>query len=76
MLTVEHNESKQTVDIFFDEEGREQLLDVIRNLRSDWDHEHVFSPACGGDELAEIAQEPNNVVVHHLCVHLVTKLQT
>ena len=73
LLTVEHN-SKGTVELFMDPEGRKLLIAVLQRLTvndSAIDHEHLMTPSWAGTELTEELQNPANDLINKLTIFLV-----
>ena len=55
------------VAITFDGEGLDILLDRLNRLKQRVDHDHLMTPAWGGNELTEIRQSVGeSVLVNHL----------
>lgn len=63
MLTFEYTESG-TLEIYFDLDGRNLLLNSLRNIQEPGDHDHLFSPAYGSHELSEQVRGGGNQVIH------------
>ena len=63
MLTFELTEDK-TIEVFFDEEGRERLAACLRRIHLPGDHEHLMTEAWGAGELSERAHSTTNKIIH------------
>lgn len=63
MLTFE-TDAAGSVEVNFDAEGRADLLAIIQRVQGPGDHEHVFTPAWGGDDLTEHFPNPDLAPIH------------
>lgn len=70
MLTVEHNQDLQTVEIFCDDDGLDFLIYKLQLLQKTGGHEHFKTPAWAGDELGQAAHGEGNEIINHLVVVL------
>jgi len=68
MLTFEWDEKKQTLEVFLDKEGRDQLIGVLRNLQKTGDHDHLMTPAWSGNELDEEPHNPDAVLINMVTI--------
>lgn len=64
-------DSADVVEIYFDTEGLESLIEELSRLKEIGDHAHFMTPSWGGDELCEEKVLPINDLVHHLKLTLV-----
>jgi len=51
ILTLELDKSGECLDVFFDEEGRDYLVDILSGLREPGDHYHLIPEA---EDVAEM----------------------
>lgn len=70
MLTVEHDEKKENIEIFCDREGIELLLKKLTFLANNGGHVHLMTPSWAGNELTEDKQGTNTVLINHLKIVL------
>ena len=72
MLTVEialqeNGEAKEIVELYFDDEGLEELLARLLLLRGGpSDHLHLMSESWGLGDLSEKKNGTNTMLAHHL----------
>ena len=60
MLTFEYNENDATLEVFFDAQGRRQLISVLERIQAPGDHEHLMTPSWSGYELSEKVHSKDN----------------
>lgn len=70
ILTVEHDEKHENVDIFCDKEGIELLLKKLTFLINNGGHVHLMTPSWAGNELTEDKQGTDTVLINHLKITL------
>jgi hypothetical protein len=69
MLTVELNEKLQSVELFLDSQGMDELITALQSMRGKVDHHaHFMTPSWGGKELGETPHSSNKLV-NHLIVY-------
>lgn len=64
MLSFEYNAKDGTLEIFFDAEGKAQLLTSIERIAKPGDHEHLMTPAWSGYELSEEVHREANTLIN------------
>ncbi len=52
MLSFEYDAKSGVLEIFFDTEGKDQLLRSIEGIVKPGDHDHLMTPAWSGHELS------------------------
>jgi hypothetical protein len=73
LLTFEYNRHG-VVEIFMDEDGREELVKSLQRLstkNAEIDHDHLMTPSWAGTELTEESQNPANELINKVTVFLV-----
>ena len=68
MLSFEYNPKSDTLDIFFDLDGRDRLVASLLKINVPGDHDHLMTSSWGGDELTETVHSPDNVPVHMVTI--------
>ena len=71
-LTVESLPSKNEIAIFCDSEGLNTLIEQLEILKKHKGHVHLMTPSWAGNELTENKQTPDNQLVHHVRVTLMS----
>ena len=51
-----------TIEIFFDSEGRDLLVRSLQKIKRPGDHDHLMTPSWSGHELSESAHGTNKLV--------------
>ena len=71
MLTFELNPS-QTIEVHVNEEGLQDLIEVLRRLNASpsSEHVHLMTASWGGSELTENTQGVDTQLVHRVTFHL------
>lgn len=64
MLTFE-TDADGVLEVNFDAAGRDELVAIIQRVRPG-DHEHVATPAWGGDSLTETFLNPDLTPIHQI----------
>jgi hypothetical protein len=65
MLTVEINEQQQSVEIFLDTNGVDQLIATLLSIRDKKEHHaHLMTEAWGGKELDGVPHRTNRLINH------------
>jgi hypothetical protein len=60
MLTVELNDELQSVELFLDSQGMDELIATLQSMRGKADHHaHLMTPSWGGKELGELPHASN-----------------
>lgn len=72
MLTIQY-EADSVLEIFLDEEGRDQLIYILSRLTIG-DHDHLMTPAWGGYELTEEFPVKELTPIHKVTVSLTDEL--
>lgn len=67
IILSEHGELRQQVEIYFDQEGLDYLLDRLTRIhQGKTDHYHMMTDSWGDGELSENKHSPASLLVHHL----------
>jgi hypothetical protein len=69
LLTVEYD-PKGVIEVHCDEEGLNLIIERLATLRQRGGHEHLMTPAWGGNELTEEKQSAEKELVNHLKIIL------
>ena len=64
MLSFEYNSKDGTLEIFFDAEGKAQLIASLESIVKPGDHDHLMTPAWSGYELSEEVHREGNTPIH------------
>ncbi len=73
LLSFEYNRNG-VIEIFMDEDGREELVKSLQRLstaNAEIDHDHLMTPSWAGAELTEELQNPANELINKVTVFLV-----
>ena len=72
IITSENGETREQVEVFFDQEGLDFLLDRLTRIKGGkTDHYHMMSDSWGDGGLSEAKYYPHSLLVHHLKLTLV-----
>ena len=66
MLSFAIEEPDGIIEIFFDTEGRDQLIGMLNAISAPGVHDHLMTPSWGGNELDEILFGANNRRVYQV----------
>ena len=64
MLSFEYDSKNNTLEIFFDADGKARLLASLERLVKPGDHEHLMTPSWSGSELSEERHGAENTLIH------------
>ena len=70
ILTVEHNEKQEAIEVYCDNEGLDLLIRNLNNLKKNKGHLHFMTPSWAGNELTEEKQNRENTLINHLKINL------
>ncbi|SHL04383.1 Imm32 family immunity protein [Desulforamulus aeronauticus] len=70
ILTVEHDEKQEKIEIFCEKEVIELFLKKLTFLVNNGGHVHLMTPSWAANELKEDKQGTNTVLINHLKVVL------
>ena len=64
MLSFEYDSKNNTLEIFFDTDGKAHLLASLQRLVKPGDHEHLMTPFWSGSELSEELHGAEKTLIH------------
>jgi hypothetical protein len=71
-LTFETTPSEKEMAIFCDAEGLDSLITQLQILKQHKGHVHLMTPSWSGNELTENKQVPENRLLHHIRITLLS----
>jgi hypothetical protein len=54
--------TEDTIEVFFDSEGRDLLIHTLQKIKCAGDHDHLMTPSWAGHELSENAHGTNKLI--------------
>ncbi len=64
MLSFEYNTKNDTLEVFFDVEGKAQLIKLIERIAKPGDHDHLMTPSWSGHELSAVVHTEGNTLIN------------
>lgn len=72
LLTFELEKDMDSLEIHLNKEGLKYFIQILNKLleQKEPEHEHLMTPAWGGDELTEEKQGTDNELLNHIKIYL------
>ncbi|NPU99714.1 MAG: immunity protein 32 [Candidatus Omnitrophica bacterium] len=71
LLTFELNNKDERLEIHLNQEGLNDLIAYLENLKSKYkDHLHLMTDTWGGNELTNEKQGKDNLLINHVKIYI------
>lgn len=66
LLTFEMTEKNNAVEVHFNDQGLNELIELLKRTKEHRDHQHLKTPEWAGAELTSEKQGVNNTLINHV----------